>query len=709
MGRLMSRLVTILVLLQIFAFAQRADAVDFDTQIIPLLTKHGCNSGACHGAAAGRGGLRMSLYGSNPTFDFEHLVLELKGRRVNLSRPERSLIFRKPTETLSHGGGLRFESDSESAKLLIGWIKQGAGKTNNPVKLTRLDITPSMLVTDLNKTAKLRATATFSDGKQKDVTRWTIFHAMDPASVEVKEDTATIIRRGRHVVTARYLDQFVPVEFLVPINKLPAAEVQAKSNVVDRYVTRRLKLLHLPASARADDETLLRRIYLDLVGRLPEPSIVLAFVDNKEADKFTNLVDRLLKSDDFDTYWTYRFSEWLRIRTQPKDNIAAKTYYAWLSEQVAKNVGFDKIARTLITATGDTHQVGPANFYRTTRGAREQAEFASELFMGMRLRCANCHDHPLDRWTQDDYHGLAAIFAKVKGGRVIEINPRAEVSHPRTGSAAIPRIPGDSFLSDDQDGRKQFATWLTRKDNPYFAKAIVNRLWQSVMGRGLIEPTDDLRPTNVATHPELLESLAADFAAQGFDFRRTLRSICTSKTYSRSGVTLPTNKTDAIFFSHRLARKLRPEVFADSICDVTGVSEKYGDEPAGTRAVELFAGNLPAQTLDILGRCSRDTGCEESDVARTGNLPRALHLINGPLINGKVASPTGRLIELLKGSNDALIKGLYLRALTRRPTAKELDFWRSQLTRTATEQARRLVAEDILWSVLTSREFGSIR
>lgn len=684
--------------------------VDFDTHIIPLLTKHGCNSGACHGAAAGRGGLRMSLYGSNALFDYENLVLELKGRRVNLGRPAQSLIFRKPTELLSHGGGQRFESDSESGRLLKLWIEQGANRNSKAATLVKLEVTPQTQIAKLNQVVKLKATATFSNDDQQDVTRWTIFHPDDDVAIKMDGNKATILRRGRHVLSARYLDQLVPVEFLVPLNKsVQPSKLKEPANFIDRFVNRRLQTLKLPVSARADEATLLRRVYVDLIGRLPQPKVVVAFLSDQRANKVEKLIERLLASDEFVTYWTYRFSELLRIRTQPQDTTAARKYFAWLRGQIAKNVGLDKIATELITATGDTHVVGPANFYRTVGGAREQAEFASELFMGMTLRCANCHDHPLDKWTQDDYHGLAAIFAKVKTGRVIGVNPRAEVSHPRTGSAAIPRIPGDSFLATDQDGRPAFARWLTKKDNPYFAKAMVNRVWQASMGRGLVEPTDDLWPTNVATHPALLEALAQEFATDGFDLRKLLRLICNSHVYARSGVSVAGNKADSQFFSFRPGRRFRPEVFVDAICDVTGVPEKYADESVGTRAVELFAGNIAARSLDILGRCVRDSGCEQPDTARPGNLPRALHLINGPLINAKVDATRGQLAALMKQSEASIVQDLYVRALTRFPTANEKTFWVAQLKNSNDETEKREIAEDFLWSLLTCREFATIR
>ncbi|MEO2035661.1 MAG: DUF1549 domain-containing protein, partial [Planctomycetaceae bacterium] len=339
-------------------------------------------------------------------------------------------------------------------------------------------------------------------------------------------------------------------------------------------------------SPQADDATFLRRVTLDLTGRLPTIAAIGEFLSQTDVSKRTELIDRLLKSSEFTEYWTLQLARLLRIRSGAGGEVqGALTYHGWLKQQVSQAVPYDEIARQMLTSIGDTHEVGPANFYRTVAGPREQAEFASELFMASRLRCANCHNHPLDRWTQDDYHGLAAIFAKLERGQVIQVASRGEVTHPRTGEAAIPRIPGDRFLDDSGDGRTEFATWLTSKDNPYFAKAIVNRLWKSLMGRGLVEQTDDFRDTNPATHPELLNLLAEDFIEHGYDLRHSLRRISLSAAYARSSTTLPDNEADDRFYSHALIQPLESEVLADAITDVLDIPEQYGDEPIGTRAV----------------------------------------------------------------------------------------------------------------------------
>jgi hypothetical protein len=341
-------------------------------------------------------------------------------------------------------------------------------------------------------------------------------------------------------------------------------------------------------------------------------------------------------------------------------------------------------------------------------GAREQAEFASELFMGNRLRCANCHNHPLDRWTQDDYHGLAAIFAKLDSGRVIKVNSRGEVTHPRTGTAAMARIPGERFLEGDDDGREAFATWLTSQQNPYFAKAIVNRLWKAMMGRGLVEPTDDLRATNPATHPALLTQLADDFVSHKYDLRHTLRRIALSAAYGRSPQTLPENHADNRFYSHALSRPLQPEVLADAISDITGIADQYGDETPGTRAVALFDSNIKSDALDILGRCGRDESCEATDLA-AGGLARKLHMFNGELINSRNSGADSRLAGLIAAGRkpEEIVNEFYRLALSRTPDATERTYWNKQVA-TATDAAQQQdILEDFVWSLLTCHEFGT--
>ena len=419
------------------------------------------------------------------------------------------------------------------------------------------------------------------------------------------------------------------------------------------------------------------------------------------------LVDALLQSEEFNEYWTLQFAKLLRIRPQPDDDQGALTYHKWVAEQIKNNVGYRQMARELILASGDTHESGPANFYRTVRGQRELAEFASELFMGSRLRCANCHNHPLDRWTQDDYHGLAAIFAKVDRGRVIGDKPNGKTLPPRTRAPATQRIPGKRFLAENAtNGRRQLADWLTEPSNPYFAKAIVNRLWKRMMGRGLVEPVDDFRDTNPASHPTLLDKLARDFELNGYELRHTLRLIATSTTYARSANATVDNRDDNQFYSHAARRPLEAEVLSDAISDVLGLATKYGNSPEGTRAVTLVDPRTPSLALDILGRCGREESCE-TETRAIGALSQKLHLFNGALVNSRIAAEGSRLHQMLLAGDEAMaiVDALYLAAFNRRPSTEEQQHWDAQLTKTKSPDEQRAFLEDFVWGLVTCEEF----
>ncbi|HCS50215.1 MAG TPA: hypothetical protein DIW81_01270, partial [Planctomycetaceae bacterium] len=572
-------------------FADDQTLIDFDTEIVPMLTKAGCNSGACHGAAAGRGEFYLSLYGSRPDFDHTSIAHRFEGRRVNLSKPESSLLLLKSTETIEHGGGTRFDLDSHEVKLISTWIAQGAQRHQLRI-LKSFEAQPQKQV--LNKVRSkipLSAIAEFSDQSSRDVTHLTVFTAEDSSAVEIDSVTraAKVLRPGQHVVIARFLDVVVPIVLILSADseQLDLTNLQ-RENFIDEQIYQLLEVLRIPPSPPAGEAEFLRRIHLDLTGRLPNSAQIVSYQNDKSQEKRKRFINSLLESEEFNDYWTYEFSKLLRIRSQPQDSVGAKTYHAWLRRELANGTSFAAIAKTLLTATGDSHEVGPANFFRTVGGPREQAEFVSELFMGSRLRCANCHDHPLDRWSQDDYHGLAAIFAGVKSGREISYITGAEVVHPATGEAAIPRIPGEQFLESLSDGRDDFANWLTSDQNKYFAKAIVNRIWKRLMGRGLVEPVDDLRTTNPATHPVLLQLLADDFVKHDFNLRHTIQRIVSSAAYARSSQTLPQNQTDLQYYSHAIGKPFEPEVLADAIADATGIPVRFGAASQDLRAIQLF-------------------------------------------------------------------------------------------------------------------------
>lgn len=721
--------------------ASHASAIDFENDIIPVLTKAGCNAGACHGAAVGRGGFRLSLYGGDPSADFRSIVRELQGRRVNLADPEESLLVLKPTETIEHGGGQRLEYDQPGVERILDWIQQGArwssdaeGERPSRVRLQRLDVTPQRtIVSWSHPRLQLHAVASFSDGTQRDVTQWTVFTPEDVSAIDVDETegVATVNRRGRHIIVARYLNEVVPIEVIVPLADLQPNQdsetvAAAPGGLIDLHLSELLNTLRIPLSPGVNDATFLRRISLDLTGRLPEREAVDEFAANADLDRREQLVDRLLESPEFNDFWTLQLAKLLRVKTQPQDSVGAETYHRWLHEQLAQHIGYDQIARSVLTALGDTHEIGPANFYRTVVGPREQAELASEVFMGNRLRCANCHNHPLDRWTQDDYHGLAAIFATVRSGKIVSLDRGGIVIHPKTGDSALPRIPGERFLdqpgdaadlsgdsfrdsngrpsAEASDSREALADWLVDRDNPFFSRAIVNRLWKAMMGRGLVEPADDLRATNPATHPALLDQLAEDFVAHGYDLRHTLRSIALSQAYARSANGIEGNESDDRFYSRFLRRGLPAEVLSDAISDVLELPESYGDQPLGTRAVALVDPQTESRSLDILGRCDRVDTCETDSGTSAGGLPLRLHLFNGELLNRRISAPGSRLKRLTQAGMSPLqiVDEFYVAALQRHPHDAELEYWQEQWN---DETDPNAALEDFVWSLLTCNEF----
>ncbi len=684
---------------------QVARGIDFDTEIIPILTKSGCNAGACHGAAAGRGGFHLSLLGGNPSSDFEAIVHELEGRRINQARVERSLLLAKPTGLLDHGGDVALDDDG--AKLLKDWIASGAPRGESR-KMTSFQVQPSCyLGTEIPGRVQLRATAQFDSREPEDVSRWTVLNAADPAAVEIDSDRiAHVKRRGQHTVIARFLNRVVPIQLSIPLGDKPIDLTnEPRINFIDDEILRVLSDLRIPISSPASDTDWLRRVTLDLTGRLPELIAIERFVGNKNKDRREQVVEELLASDAFSEYWTLRFSRLLRMHSQPNDRQGLKAYSAWLRQEIRSGTGLDRMAYQLLTATGDSHEVGPANFGRMVNDAREHAELAGQFFLGVRLGCANCHNHPLDKWTQDDYHGFAALFAKLDRGQIVKWTARGAVTNLRTNEPAIPRIPGHHDLNDTSDFREDVATWLTSEGKQYFARATVNRLWQALFGRGFVEPTDDLRETNPPTHPELLDRLAEDFITNGYSIRHTLQQIATSHTYARSGVVTEGNASEDRFYSHAYSRPLLPEVLVDAIADVTGVADRFEGQASDTRAVAIVDPLAPAPSLDVLGRCTKVRDCDETGKSSSG-LASQLHLLNGELLNGKLVDEKGRLSKMIasNASDQQVISRFFLLAFSRPPTKAELTHWVKRVEDVDQAERRRKL-EDFVWSLLNSQAF----
>ena len=696
---------------------------DFDTQVLPVLARAGCNAGACHGAAAGRGGFKLSLFGGDPAADYRAIVHDLEGRRVNLARPDRSLLLLKPTWEIDHEGGQRFEADSAFAKLLTEWIKAGAPRRAETAgaspQLVGLAAEPrQMTVSAVPAEVELRITAQFADGSSRRVEDMSVVTPADLASTELTgAATIRVLRPGRHAVVVRFLTHVEAVQITAPHANPPLdAAALPRTNWIDDEINATLAALRLPPSPRADDAALLRRVTLDLTGRLPTADRVREYLADKSEGKFAAEVDRLLNSPAFAEYWTYKFARWLRIQVGPNDARGAKTFHAWLRLQIESGRPLDQWTAEMIAADGNSHEEGPPNFHRTAGDARSQAEYLTESLLGIRLRCANCHNHPLDRWTQDDYHGLAAIFARVERGPNVSLRSTGEVVHPATGIAAVPRIPGERFLPADGDNRPDLAQWLTSSDRRLFAKGQVNRLWQSLFGRGLIEPIDDLRDTNPASHPELLNRLTSELVERDYDLKHMLRLMVSSAAYQRSGKPLPAARGDDRFCSHAQPRPLAPEVLLDAMSDALAVplelDEKAGrffqiessDWQPGTRAIAFFTPQIAGGLLGPLAPCPDRGPCAaQGDTPRLDDLAVQLHWINGPLLNARVADSRSELARLARSSLSTrnLLDDYYLRALSRLPTETEVKFWLPKLRGTSREKK----CEDLAWALLSCREF----
>ena len=685
----------------------------FDAEIIPILTKAGCNSGECHGAAAGRSGFRLSLLGADPDADFESIAFERDSRRVNQATPRLSLLFKKPTGEMDHGGDVVLDPDGEHANRMLQWISSGSPRGDRR-RLTRLIVSPhEQWIEHVPATIAVHATAVFNDGTRRDVTGLTVFSSADPDAIAFDADagTATVQRRGQHTVIARFMDQISTLQWTVPMgdtaldDRVARAADRLNGGVVDKLIADRLVAMRLIAGPPATNDEFLRRVTLDLTGRLPTPEEVNSFHEVNGVTARVQYLDKLLASDAFVDHWTLRFSKWLHLHSLPNEPQAVQAFNAWIRNEIAHNAPLDSMVRQLLLTTGDSHQQGPANFARMATDARAHAELFGEAFMGIRIDCANCHSHPLDRWTQDDYHGLAAVFAKLERGRFVRWTERGSVTNLRNNEPARPRIPGERFIEEGEDPIAALANWISHPGNRYFARSVVNRFWYELMGHGLVDPVSDMRDTNPATHPILLDYLTDVFVESGFDFRHLLRTIATSDAYATRSARVGDDMNGGRFYAFHAARMLGPEILADAVADVTGVANRYPGMPVGTRAVSIVDPLQDAPVLRALGRCSRTTGCDQEPPSAS-SIATQLHLLNGELVNAKLTHPDSRLQRMIAAghSDDEIVSEFYLRALSRRPSEPERMAWRDSLaTHDADERIKRL--EDFVWSLLNSDAF----
>ena len=685
------------------------ERLDFRTRILPILTKAGCNTGNCHGAAVGQGGFKLSLLGYDPLQDHLNITRERGGRRVDLESPARSLILRKSTDQLDHDGGRRIKPDSDAFRTLVKWIGAGAEFGSPDLRVTAIDVEPAdILLSTAGETAQLRVTAQLSDGTREDVSALALYSTNDDAVAEVKSSGLVTTRDcGMTSIMVRYSGQVVAARVAVPFGN---AAVLAKDFVprgfVDEAVLAELRRLHLPPSPLSEDTEFLRRVHLDLSGRLPTAEEARIFLNEAPSDgKRSRLITSLLKRGEFVDFWAMKFGDWLLISGKHGGELPTRTYNAWVREQLARNRPLDEMVRDLLVAQGDPGKVGPANFYTLASDPRDLGEYVGSLFLGTQIACARCHAHPADRWTQDDYYAFAAYFARVtQQGGSVRIADRGDVAHPKTHKSVAPRPLGGAVGNlDARDPRVPLAEWLVSPDNPLFARNLVNRVWKHLLGRGVVEPVNDLRPTNPPANPALLDALAANFVQHRFDLRWLVREIAASRTYQLTSLTTPANRRDEQLFSHAYLKPLPAQVLVDAVAQVTGVPDQFPDYPAGTRAVQLIGSQTPSHSLDVLGRCTRERSCETAG-GTGGGLAQALHLINGSTINDKLRAGGSKILQAREISGGAIIDELYLRALSRLATAAERAAWEPLLA--ADAEADADAVEDLLWALLNSREFS---
>ncbi|QDT14535.1 DUF1549 and DUF1553 domain-containing protein [Alienimonas californiensis] len=721
--------------------------VGFRNDVMPIFARAGCNMGSCHGAARGKDGFRMGLFGYDPVGDHFRITREQAGRRINLGVPEHSLLFEKSIGAVSHTGGKLFEADSEYARLILDWIAAGAiddgakenwkeGETGPPACVSLELYPPSIALTGEGSDQRMVARATYADGTDRDVTHLVAWNTSNPTAAAITPEGAVTAGAvngtggAEAFITARFDVHTVGVPAIVlPKNvefEFPDVE---PANYIDEAIYTKLATLRIAPSELCSDEEFVRRAYLDLVGVVPPAEATREFIENTDPSKRAALVDSLLDKPAFADIWVMKWAELLTIRTA--NNVLsgkeAVLYHRWLKEQVDGNVPVDEMVRELLASSGGTFDTPATNYYRTERDTLKVAENVAQVFMGMRIQCAQCHNHPFDRWTMEDYYGFAAFFAQVSTKnsddpreRIVYNRGGGEVKHPLTNENMAPKFLGGiqpDFQADERfkgrDRREVLAKWLTSEENPYFARNIVNLVWAHFTGRGIVEPVDDVRVSNPPANEALLDALAQRFIESGYDLKGLVRDICASRTYQLATRTNPTNVGDTANFASAKLRRMRAEVLLDSINAVTESPEKFNGLPLGSRAVEIADGNTSTYFLTTFGRASRETVCS-CEVRVEPNLAQALHLLNGNTVHDKVQR--GKVVEtLLKGVEGKdgaesvppmepveVLEEITLRCLARQPTDAEKKALEEAL---AAGEAPQAVLEDYFWAVLNSREF----
>lgn len=717
--------------------ASQSRPINFANQIVPVFTKNGCNGGGCHGKSAGQNGFKLSLLGFEPGEDYEHLVKEARGRRLFPAAPERSLLLQKGAATLPHGGGKRLEPDSDDYRLLVRWISQGmpTGSDKDPT-VTRITVYPTERTLALNGEQQLVVTAHYTDGSTEDVTRSALFEANDKDMARPDERGLVKVfnQPGEVAIMVRYQARVAVFRATVPlgarVDQLPIAK-----NYIDEHIFRKLKKVGIPPSDVCDDVTFIRRVTLDIAGRLPTPAEVEAFLGDKDAKKRDAVVDRLVNSGEYAEYFANKWSALLRNkRSDPKHARGTYAFHDWIRDSLYRNKPFDQFAREILTASGEITENPPVAWYRQVKTTQAQLEDTAQLFLGLRLQCAQCHHHPYEKWSQHDYWSFAAFYSQV--GTKAGAQPGEETVFHRRGIATAKNKKNNQdvkpaglgttpySLGADEDPRLVLADWLTAPDNKMFARCLVNRYWKHFFNRGLVDPEDDMRETNPATNPELLDALADHFIRSGYDLKALVRSIAQSTTYQLSAIPNAHNAKDRHHFSRFYPRRLPAEVLFDSVNTMLQSESRFEGLPPGTRAVCLPDNSFNANNyfLTVFGRPESSSACE-CERSMDASLSQSLHLLNSKDIQDRLASDAGRAAKLAldtQRKDEAKLRELYRLAYSRDPQPEELKVALEYLakknsavkegkdakeTDAARAKARREAYEDTLWALLNTKEF----
>jgi hypothetical protein len=698
--------------------------INFKNQIVPIFTKLGCNSGGCHGKASGQNGFRLSLLGFYPKDDYEFLVKEDRGRRLFPASPAASLLLTKPLGRSPHGGGKRVEDDSFEYRMIYRWIEQGMpyGEPEDPV-VTGIECIPASRVMDLSAQQQIRVVASYSDGTTEDVTRMALYEANDMEMAEASKLglVSTLDLSGEVAVMARYQGQVSTFRATIPLGA-EVTDLPEGGNLIDDAVFAKLKMLGIPPSPVADDSTFFRRVHIDVAGRLPSEEEVRQFLADDDPAKRAKLIDRLVDSAEYADHFTNKWSMVLRNKRRNGDDVAGTyAFHRWIWANLYDNKPYNQMVSEILTAAGDKNINPPVVWYREVDEVNEQVEDTTQLFLGLRIQCARCHHHPFEKWSQNDYYGLAAFFSRV--GRksppssILQTNKRerrvfhrdgvATAKNPRSGKSLKPTgLGGDEFqIPADRDPRVYLAEWISDPNNPFFARALVNRYWKHFFSRGIVEPEDDMRATNPASNPELLDQLSKHFIESGFDLKELVRVICGSHTYQLSALPNDYNLKDKQNFSRFYPRRLTAEVLYDSFHQVTATTQAYKGFPANTRAVQLPDPSVGPYFLKVFGQPQADTACE-CERSMDANLAQSLHLLNSSEVQNKISSGSGRAAQLANRkdvSHEERIRELYRWVFARNPKADELQIALAHIAKH--EEKPKVAYEDIIWALVNTKEF----